>query len=167
LIVFPDDARDFIHELAGKVPTAFGFAYHAMLTRDLETPVKPIRAWYATQVVGVAAGPSRLSTQYQSLIQHVLIIVDAKQTDGLNMGELSDYIAMTGLARIRTDSVPADASTILNVFSDSAAGRAPAEGLTRLDLAYLKALYAINPRQVGALEKDQIANRIRHDLAGR
>ena len=81
------------------------------------------------------------------------------------MCQLSDYIAMTGLTQIKTSSVPADASTILNIFSDTADGRAPADGLTRLDVAYLKALYAINPRQVGALEKDQIANRIRQDLA--
>jgi hypothetical protein len=95
----------------------------------------------------------------------VLIIIDAKQTAGLDMGQLSDYIAMIGLAQIKTDSVPLDASTILNLFADTAAGRAPADGLTRLDLAYLKALYGVSPREVGALQKDQIANRIYQDLA--
>jgi hypothetical protein len=167
IIAFPTDAADFIHELADKIPHAFGFEYLGALARDLGKPVKPIRAWYATQVIDVDPRASRLSPQYRSLIAHVLIIVDAKQTDALNMGQLSDYIAMTTLAELKPDSVPADSPTILNVFADTAAGRTPADGVTRLDIAYLKALYAINPRQVGVLQKDQIADRIRRDLAGR
>jgi len=167
VIAFPTDASDFIHELADEIPSAFGFAYRGKLTQDLKTPVKPIRAWYATEVIDVDPRASRLSPQYRSLIAHVLIIVDAKQADALNMGQVSDYIAMTALAELKPDSVPADSPTILNVFADTAAGRTPAAGVTRLDLAYLKALYAIDPRQVGVLQKDQIANRIRRDLAGR
>ena len=166
VIAFPTDAGDFIHELADKIPSAFGFAYRGKLMQDLKAPVKPIRAWYATQVIDVDPRASRLSPQYRSLIAHVLIIVDAKQTDALNMGQVSDYIAMTALAELKPDSVPADSPTILNAFSDTAAGRTPADGVTRLDIAYLKALYAINPRQVGVLQKDQIADRIRRDLAG-
>ncbi len=167
IIAFPADAGDFIHELADKIPDAFGFDFHGQLTRDLRRPVKPIRAWYATHVIDVDARASRLSPQYRSLIAHVLIIVDTRQTGSLNMGQLSDYIAMTALAELAPDSVPAESPTILNVFADLAAGRTPAEGLTRLDLAYLKALYAIDPRQIGVLQKDQIADRIRRDLAGR
>ena len=166
IIAFPTDAVNFIHELADKIPDAFGFVYHGSLERDLNKPIKPIRAWYATDVIDVDSRASRLSPQYISLIEHVLIIVDTSQTDALNMGQLSDYIAMTALAEIKPGSTPPDAPSILNVFSDAAAGRAGAAGLTPLDLAYLKALYAIGPRQAGVLQKDQIADRIRRALAG-
>jgi hypothetical protein len=45
-------------------------------------------------------------------------------------------------------------------FNDNAAGRAPADGMTRMDAAYLQALYAVGPRQPGELQNDQIANRV-------
>jgi hypothetical protein len=167
VIAFPADATDFIHELADRAPTAFGFAYHGLLRQDLKTPVKPIRAWYATEVLAVTARASRLSTQHQSLIEHVLIIVDARQSNALNMGQLGDYISMTTLAEIKTSSIPADASTILNVFSDIAAGRSPADGMTRMDVAYLKALYGVAPGLVGSLQNDQIADLVRRNLAAR
>ena len=46
-------------------------------------------------------------------IQSVIVVVDLGRINGLNVGQMADYIAMTGLAEIREDAEPGPATTIL------------------------------------------------------
>jgi hypothetical protein len=160
VMVFPTDAAAFVQKLAEEKPQAFGFRWHGQLVQDLRRPPEPIRAWYGVQTVTTERTASRLATPRESVIFQVLIVVDRDKTDGLDMGQLSDYLSMISLADIRTEKVPPGASSILNVFRDVAAGRKPASGMTRLDAAYLQALYAVGPRQPGDHQNEEIANRV-------
>jgi hypothetical protein len=166
-IVFPDDAPRFIRELADHKPLAFGFRWHGELVQDLHRPILPIRAWYGVRTVATEPDFSRLTLSHQSVIFQVLIVVDRTKTGDIDMGQLSDYLAMISLAEVKPEKIPPTAASILNVFNDIAAGRPPAEGMTRMDAAYLQALYAIGSRQPGHQQNAQIAGRVFHDLASR
>lgn len=166
-IVFPDDAAAFVRDLASDKPQAFGFRYHGELVRDRLRPLEPIRAWYGVRTVVTEMKDSRLSLNHQSVIFQVLIVVDRDKTDAINMGQLSDYLAMISLADIQPEKVPRTAPSILNLFNDIAALRTPPEGMTRMDAAYLQALYDIGPRQPGERQNEQIAERILKALTGK
>ena len=130
-------------------------------------PLEPIRAWYGVRTVVTEMKDSRLSLNHQSVIFQVLIVVDRDKTEAINMGQLSDYLAMISLADIQPEKVPRAAPSILNMFNDIAAHRTPPEGMTRMDAAYLQALYDIGPRQPGERQNEQIAERILTALAGK
>lgn len=68
----------------------------------------------------------------------VFIIVDLSQAKGLEIGQLADYVALTGLAQVRLEADPASAPTILSLFRDPQ--HAPAT-LTSWDRALLYSLY--------------------------
>jgi hypothetical protein len=69
------------------------------------------------------------------------VIVDSQRVrgSGVTFGQIAAYIAMVGLAELRSDPKIDKAPTILSVFSISEKERPP--GLTSWDQAYLKALY--------------------------
>ena len=165
IIVFPEDAKAFIDTLAKDKPQAFGFRDHEALVLDLQKPVRPIHAWYGVKTVVDGGIGSRLTTPYRSYIYQVMIVVDRDRTDALDMGQLADYLAMVALAQVNPDAAPPAAHSILGVFNDVAAGRPPADGMTRMDAAYLQALYAIGPHQHGSMQESQITSRILAALA--
>jgi hypothetical protein len=167
VVVFTPDAPAFIRKLADDKPRAFGFEYHGALVEDLAKPPGPIKAWYGVRTVATEPRFSRLLTAAQSAIFQVLIVVDTNKTDAVNMGQVSDYVTMIALAQIRPDKVPPLTPSILNLFNDVAAGRTPADGMTRMDAAYLQALYAVGPRQPGMMQNNQIAERVRAQLKGK
>jgi len=83
-------------------------------------------------------------TQVQTLAS-VIVIVDVNRLQGLSFGQLTDYIAMAGLAEINLDarvSVP----TILTVFRDNQ--EHPPQGLSSWDQAFLRSLYTVNQASV-------------------
>jgi hypothetical protein len=72
-------------------------------------------------------------------LSSVMVIIDAPHAKGITFGQLAAYVAMVGLAEIRTDARTYDApSSILQLFSGSAT---PPPGLSAWDEAFLKALY--------------------------
>jgi len=70
---------------------------------------------------------------------------------GVTLGQLADYVAMAGLAQIKLDNHPTDAPTILTLFD-----KAPSPGLTEWDKAFLKSVYASEPKSV--LVRSQITH---------
>ncbi len=72
----------------------------------------------------------------------VIIIVDSTRMEGLNWGQLADYIALTSMTNVDLDADVHDAPTILSLFAVPADSRPP--GLTIWDVAFLKALYHSN-----------------------
>jgi hypothetical protein len=91
----------------------------------------------------------------------VIIVVDGRQTTKINMGQLSDYIAMIGLAQIRIKADTSIAPSILRLFE----GPDPQpEGLTPWDEALLHSLYTTD--QSSVLEVPIIEDRMFKQLAG-
>lgn len=96
----------------------------------------------------VRAFGSRLRSPLRDALSQVIIIVDVDQVEGVDIGALSDYLAMISLAQIDPDVDPGPYDSILGLF---APGQSPPASLTDWDLAYLRGLYnaeqtADNPR---------------------
>lgn len=86
---------------------------------------------------------SRLAVAVRQDITQSFVIVELHAADGLTLTQIADHAAMLGLAPIepaKTDGVTSP--SIITLFADRAAGRAPQNGATGFDLAYLAGLYA-------------------------
>jgi hypothetical protein len=125
---------------------------------DFTTTTAPVRWWHVNQTVSAdrqelgtenggstvmrtTQSPSRLRRATRQDFLRVLIIVDARQAQGVQLQAIADYVAMVSLAQLdpagRTTGVP----SILNLFAERDAGRPPPEALTEWDEAYLQGLY--------------------------
>lgn len=83
---------------------------------------------------------SRLTRQVVRNISSAVVVIDAKQIEGLNFGQLADYIGLVGLAQINLDrNLEQSPPTILRVFGT--AGTSPLE-MTVWDRALLHSLYS-------------------------
>lgn len=128
----------------------------------------PVRVWYNVAYTDVDGLPmAKLSGTAESFggmardLWSVIVLVDARKTMGVSFGQLAAYIAMAGLAQIRLDAKLADAPTILQLFSD--AGKAPLNGLSPWDQAYLKALY--DTAHSDKMQLSEIKISMMHDVA--
>ena len=132
---------------------------------------RPVRVWYNANAgcgdgaaitffdVGGMMYPScsngglrsRLTWDEIRDIQSVIMVVDLGRIEGFNIGQLADYMAVTGLAEIREDAEPGSAPTILHLFGDTSAARPT--GLSSWDQAFLKALYTTKQENVMQLDE--------------
>jgi hypothetical protein len=93
---------------------------------------------------GVAIG-TRLRYGAVQGLQSVIILVDGKRANELNIGQLADYITLVGLAQIRPDANTGTAPTILTVFT----GADPQpQGLSPWDESFLRGLYTTKQSSV-------------------
>ena len=83
---------------------------------------------------------SRLSWAAVRAIYTAIVVVDLDQIEGLTFGQVADYVAMVGLAKIRPNPELGDISTILGLFATNGADRS--KGLTTWDQSFLNAVYA-------------------------
>lgn len=173
---------------------AFNYETGPQLRKFLETP-RPIRVWRnagLTSIDGSAMmssltdmsdphaakfGPLTNSqpSQYGSRLHmsavtrdilSVIVIVDAGKVLDLNFGQLTDYIAMVGLADVDLDKDLGNAPTILSVFRTSKQTR-PQE-MSDWDKALLHALYSTSHKDKMQLSEMQTAalNEIVADQSG-
>lgn len=108
----------------------------------------------------VPGGGSRLTVQALQQFTEAVVVVDSGRLDGANLGQISDYIAMAGLADFALDATFGDAPTILRLFTEPAETR-PKE-LTEWDRAFLSALYHTDQRSV--TQRDTIATNVLHQI---
>jgi hypothetical protein len=89
-------------------------------------------------------------------LSSVIVVVDANRLEGLNFGQLADYIAMTGFAQVRLDADLGATPTILTLF------RTPTsrpDALTTWDAAFLASLYRTeqgNVTQLSNMERTML-----------
>jgi hypothetical protein len=72
---------------------------------------------------------------------HVVIVMDVRRIGVVRFSALADYVAMVSLAQINPDADTQGVSSILNLFTDKAAGVTPVDAMTEWDIAYLQGLY--------------------------
>jgi hypothetical protein len=70
-----------------------------------------------------------------------VLIVDANQAKGIPLEAISSYLSLVSLAQFKPAPQTGDASTILSLFTDHAAGKPYYRDLTRRDWAFLQSLY--------------------------
>lgn len=135
----------------------------------------PIRAWYNTyqgceagdaatytlatvilpQIFKPGQGPPGCETDLRSRIVRMstasditsaLIVVDGRQLKNVNLRQMADYIALIGLADLRSDVGSTAVPSILDLFGHGK----PPQGLTPWDRAFLYSLY--NTTHMSVLE---------------
>jgi hypothetical protein len=137
----------------------------------------PVRAWYNAEIYNSDGTPLRYEglgvlkgfrvTSYAVAthirfntvrdLASVIVLIDAPRARGISFGQLGAYVAMVGLAQIKSDAKVSDTPSILQLFSD--AGRPAPKGLTQWDQAFLKGLYHtehLNQRQISAVKTTMI-----------
>jgi hypothetical protein len=104
-----------------------------------------------------ASGAAGTRLRYGAVqeLTSVIIVVDTRQTQNRNMGQLADYIAMVGLAHIRVEADTGTAPSILSLFREY--DPLP-QGLSPWDAAFLHSLYATT--QSSVLEVAMIKRRM-------
>lgn len=105
-------------------------------------------------VVRTTQPPGRLRRGTRQDFLRVLIIVDARQAQGLQFQALSDYVAMVSLAQLDPPGETTAVPTVLNLFHERDAGAPAMSGMTEWDEAYLDGLY--NARRTAPREIWQV-----------
>jgi hypothetical protein len=143
----------------------------------------PIRAWYNAELYSAEGTPlgnnealgnserrtnlraeaTRLVFNETRDLTSALIMVDGPRAQGINFAQLAAFIALVGLAEIRSDAETVDAPTILHLFSHPESER-PA-GLSAWDEAFLKALY--HTRHTDKQQVAEIKTAMVQDIAPR
>jgi TPR repeat protein len=88
---------------------------------------------------------TRLNYAGVNTVSSAFIVVDMSQMREITTRQLADYVAMVGLAQVRTNTDPGKAPTILRLFQDPIH---PPEGLSPWDRALLYSLYNTNQSSI-------------------
>jgi hypothetical protein len=131
------------------------------------TRSRPVRIWRNIDIGRVAttrfghfvpsnshADPSPFAGNSPLGFLAVFEIIDASRTAGIDLHQLTDYLAMMGLSNIDPDVDVGDAPSILQLFSPA---RSFALGLSNWDTAFLMALYQTD--QSSRSQRFEIAQR--------
>lgn len=125
---------------------------------EFVTATAPVRWWHVnqtvsgdgqsvggdtpgTQVMRTSQAPSRVRRTTRQDFLRVLIIVDARQANGVTLQALSDYLAMVSLAQLDPAGETTGVPTILNLFEARNSGGVVPPAMTQWDEAYLDGLY--------------------------
>jgi hypothetical protein len=107
------------------------------------------------------AGGSHLVLSSMWTFSRVFVIVDQTRLQGVTVGQLADYVAMSGFAKLKPGAHLDDAPTILKLFDGSP--QAAPTGMTEWDQTFLKSLYATE--QTSKLQRSQIAHTMVREIA--
>ncbi len=184
-IVVASEPEKLVERWSKRARGLFGDTSPTTVRNFLQDSPRPVRVWYNTELVCGAGGGSpriekgpggdlsvqessigciirdtRLQTNYVDTFSSVIVMVDADLIKDIKLGQLADYVAMVGLAKMDVDASLGDAPTILRLFADSADVAPPT--MSTWDRAYLKALYR-TPQQ-SRIQRATIANRVVRDV---
>jgi hypothetical protein len=106
---------------------------------------------------------SRLGNDMSAEVVHALIVADAKKVADAKIGAVADYIAMLALARWDGLERCNPAPSILNLMADGCVEEAPGAA-TGADVGLLTALYAVDPRESGTMQRASIAGRMATEI---
>jgi hypothetical protein len=151
-VIVTEKPEELLKGLEKKHPEMYTDGYYT-LVRKFRSSTSPVRVWYNAELYddfgirvqsdgsGSGGTPSGIVFSSMRDLTSVIVIVDTQRVraSGINYGQLAAYIAMVGLAELRSDPKTGAAPTILSLFSTS--GKDRPTGLSLWDQAYLKSLY--------------------------
>lgn len=139
-----------------------------------------VRVWHSTEVLdslgapcgftlllgglmacGDNSGGSRIHLVSVAAFARTIVVIDSTRIQGIQLGQISAYVALVGLADVDDDVNVGDAPSILRLFSGAPEKRA--EGLTEWDRAFLSALYHTNWRNTQ--QRLLIGNKMVNEIA--
>jgi len=178
LIVFTTKPEALLDDVRRHHPQMLGFHYAAQAER-LARFNRPIQAWYMTATGGRGDNPepdnefgrmpggsagSRLSAKLTSQFMGVLVVVDANQVIGRQIGGVADNVAMLALARSATGPRCSGLPTILDTMTAGCATAHDLVEMTPYDVAYLKGLYSVDPEEYLAAQRSEIGSHMLREL---
>lgn len=113
-----------------------------------------------TDIRAMRAPDSRILQPVASRLHYSLVVVDARQTDGVEIGALADYLTLIALADIRPDATQPDQASILNLFAEPGGPRR----MTASDQAYLRGLYKLKTDRIGPDQLSALASAMATEL---
>jgi hypothetical protein len=181
LVVFTTEPQKLLDFIAHRRTQLLGFHYAAQ-TKRLATFKGPVQAWYVTATVsangdsyvddpfeqtpGGSAG-SHFTAELSSAFEAVLVVVDSGKIAGHPVGRIADDVAMAALARSPAQAGCRDLPTILDALNAQCQRSADLQAVSESDRAYLKGLYAANPRTFLQTQETSVAGAVSRDLQGR
>lgn len=178
LIVFTDQPQALLDKVRRRRPQLLGFHYAAQAKR-LATINRPIQAWYVTgttssrpssssetgglaklddpfeQTPGGGAG-SRLTSHVSSQFLAILVVVDTTKTAGQPIGAIADQVAVLSLTRPAQPRPCGELPSVLDVVNPDCPSDRGVQALTAWDVAYLKALYRVDPEEYLPMQQGRI-----------
>jgi hypothetical protein len=188
-VIFSKAPQAQIDDIAKRREILLGF-YWPSRAKEQSTFTGPIQAWYVTRVRDAVDGKShlelhtpapssiveamdnpdrphgeagsRLSNGMSAELVHTLILADAAKVSDTKVGTVADYIAVLTLARWRnTDRCHSAVDSVLSSLAHGCEKDGGPEAVTPADLALLKALYTVDSRESGTMQRASIASAIR------
>ena len=120
--------------------------------------------WHLPNARTVNVTASRIANSLSSQFFHIMIVIDLDKISGLEIGSLSDGIAVLALAQPQAFDACLTPASISNLMSPGCANKPKA--ITEIDLAYLRAVYKLDTAKVFSSQKSEIAYRMKQALAG-
>lgn len=187
-VIFSKSPQAQIDDIAKRREILLGFYWPSQFKQ--QTAFKgPIQAWYVTRVRDGTDGKShlelhtpppsiaeamnspdrphglagsRLSNGMSAELVHTLILADAAKVSDTKVGTVADYVAVLTLARWRNaDRCHSAVDSVLSSLAYGCEKEGGPEAATPADVALLKALYTVDPRESGTMQRASIASAIR------
>jgi hypothetical protein len=136
-VIVTDDPDALLAEWKARDPGMFRWRPRRGVT--VSTGTKFARTWHNAIELKTAALGSRLESPASKYIENVVVLVDSRETGGMPIAQLADYVALVSLTQLDATVNLAGSQSILELNS-----RLPAEApaaLTEWDRALLNALY--------------------------
>ena len=162
-------------------PLVIGFHYAAQRDRVMRVR-QPVQAWYVTttrggsgeeridqagvRTPGGGAG-SRLTNSISSGLAHVLIFADSRVVEGQDADAIAELLAFLALAQTPVAETCDESATILNLMNPACPPERRPVTLTEPDLAYLRALYRMDPEAGPQMQRGAIVQNMAETLGGR
>jgi hypothetical protein len=168
-VVFTDDPQHTLDGVIASHPLNLGDQHSN--TRTVRTVTRPIQAWYQMGLCGDVCGPKPVHEQ----IAAAMVLVDTRRAGRTKLATIADHVTMLILSEPQFPDRCQALPSVLDLFAGPCKGRAPPTGLTRSDLAYLKAVYTADQPiwqptfsrgRSSAPTLDQVADRMGRLLAG-
>jgi hypothetical protein len=169
-IVFTRAPQKLLDAVAKHHYELLGFHY-PVETKRLKAVKRPIQGWYVTATRGAGGDAwvdslfgrvppgipnGRLMTGRRSFFVFALIVVDVDKVQGHTIGSLADYIAVLALSQAHSLDDCSHLASVIDLFSAACGPDSRRETVTAGDIAYLKALYRVNPGERPFLETADI-----------
>lgn len=168
-----------------------GYSSGPSETARLAIMSRPIQAWYVTETEDYAGiqhpdemvddcamrtgrredcymlvSGFSLSDGLKSNFVNAMVTVDSSRIGALQIGSLADYVAMESLAQTQASASCHALPTVTNLTLAGCAAPNNSAALTDTDIAYLQALYRVQPDAKLNAQEHQISHDMKKSLSG-
>ena len=184
-VVFTDKPQEFLDRVKKEGSALLG--PQPSRAERIGTMRFAIQAWYATGTRdinglllfddqedtfggGLRGLPERaiqgslLGTGLRSELFHIFIVADTSKTKDFLLGAIADYVAVLALTQTQSFQACKSIPSITNLVSPGCAAELKPTAITDTDMAFLKAVYSMNPGANLVLQQSYITDEIAKSL---